>query len=59
MGALDRRTDRLGETTAAIPQELATLIRWANRLDRENLETLNAQAARAAIGLVNRTHILS
>jgi ABC-type transporter Mla subunit MlaD len=45
MGALEHRMDRLGETTATIAQELATLTRWANRLDRENLETLNTQAA--------------
>jgi ABC-type transporter Mla subunit MlaD len=45
MGALEHRMDRLGETTATMAQELATLTRWANRLDRENLETLNTQAA--------------
>ena len=45
MGALEHRMDRLGETTATIAQELATLPRWANRLARENLETLNTQAA--------------
>jgi DNA anti-recombination protein RmuC len=45
MDALEHRMDRIGETTATIATELATLTRWANRLDRENLETLNTQAA--------------
>src|ERR1022692_1340626 len=38
MDALEHRMDRIGETTATIATELATLTRWANRLDRENPE---------------------
>jgi septal ring factor EnvC (AmiA/AmiB activator) len=45
MGALERRMDRIAETTGTTATELAALTRWANRLDRENLETLNTQAA--------------
>ena len=45
MVALEHRMDRLTETTSAIATELAALTRWASRLDRENLETLNTQAA--------------
>ena len=56
--ALEHRMDRIGETTATIATELATLTRWANRLDRENLETLNTQAAqqRAIDDLAKRLH---
>jgi hypothetical protein len=45
MGALEHRMDRIAETTGAIAMEIVSLTRWANRLDRENLETLNTQAA--------------
>jgi len=45
MDALEHRMDRIAETTGAIAMEIASLTRWANRLDRENLETLNTQAA--------------
>ena len=45
MDALEHRMDRIGEITATMAGELAALTRWANRLDRENLETLNTQAA--------------
>ena len=45
MDALERRMDRIAETTGTTATELAALTRWANRLDRENLETLNNQAA--------------
>jgi hypothetical protein len=45
MAALEHRMDRVAETTGSIATEIAALTRWANRLDRENLETLNTQAA--------------
>jgi septal ring factor EnvC (AmiA/AmiB activator) len=45
MVALEHRMDRIAETTGSIATEVAALTRWANRLDRENLETLNTQAA--------------
>jgi hypothetical protein len=45
MVALENRMDRIAETTGATATEVAALTRWANRLDRENLETLNNQAA--------------
>jgi hypothetical protein len=45
MAALEHRMDRVAETTGSIAMEIAALTRWANRLDRENLETLNTQAA--------------
>jgi septal ring factor EnvC (AmiA/AmiB activator) len=45
MVALEHRMDGIAETTGAIATEVAALTRWANRLDRENLETLNTQAA--------------
>jgi len=45
MVALEHRMDRIAETTGATATEVAALTRWANRLDRENLETLNTQAA--------------
>ena len=43
--ALELRMDRIAETTGTAAAELAALTRWANRLDRENLETLNTQVA--------------
>ena len=45
MDALEHRMARVAETSGTIATELAALIRWANRLDRENLETLNTQVA--------------
>jgi septal ring factor EnvC (AmiA/AmiB activator) len=45
MDALESRMERIAETTASISAEVAALNRWANRIDRQNLETLNTLAA--------------
>jgi len=45
MDALERRMGRIAETTATIATELAALTRWANRVDRENLELRGTQIA--------------
>jgi hypothetical protein len=45
MDALERRMDRIAETTGTIATELAALTRWANRVDRENLELRSTQVA--------------
>ena len=45
MDALERRMDRIADTTGSIATELAALTRWANRMDRENLEIIGTQAA--------------
>ncbi len=57
MDALERRMDRIAETTGSIATELAALTRWANRVDRENLELRSTQVAqqRAIDELAKRT----
>ena len=58
MDALEQRMDRIAEKPlAASRQELAALTRWANRVDRENLELRSTQVAqqRAIDELAKRT----
>jgi len=57
MDALERRMDRVAETSADVASNLSALTRWANRLDRDNLELRATQVAQqqAIDDLVKRT----
>ena len=57
MEALERRMDRLAETGADIVSNLAALTRWANRLDKDNLDLRGTRIdrQRAIDDLVKRT----